>query len=196
MRIRDEKKEQLVIDKAIDLFVAEGFDGFSMNKLAKACGISVATLYIYYKDKEDLIRKIAEDVGDMFFGRSLQDFTPDMPFAEGLRKQWENRVAFAFEHPREVAFFEILRSSPYAENVMRGRLGIFKEQLSEFYHNCIKNKELVPLSPPMFWCMAYGPLYSMLRFHQEGKSMGGQPFRINKLEMDEALRLTVKALTP
>ena len=37
MRLRDTKKENLVKSKAIELIVNEGLEGFSMNKLAKAC---------------------------------------------------------------------------------------------------------------------------------------------------------------
>ena len=85
MRVRDEKKEQLVIDKAIELFVSGGFEGFSMNKLARLCNISVATLYIYYANKEELIKKIGRDIGDLFFEMSLHNFNPDMSFADGLR---------------------------------------------------------------------------------------------------------------
>ena len=47
MRTRDTDKEQLVKQKAIELLVNDGLDGFSMNKLAKACDIAVATLDIY-----------------------------------------------------------------------------------------------------------------------------------------------------
>jgi hypothetical protein len=36
----------------------------------------------------------------------------------------------------------------------------------------------------------------MMRFHQEGKSMGGQPFAVTKPMMEQALELTIKALTP
>lgn len=196
MRVRDEKKERLVIDKAIELFVSEGFDGFSMNKLAKACSISVATLYIYYKDKDDLIKKIGRDIGDLFFTYSLKDFSPEMPFADGLRKQWENRIEFALEHPKEVAFFEIIRHSPHSDYVVQGSLGEFKEQMGRFFQNSVNNKQLIPLSPEIFWCMAYGPLYSMLRFHKEGKNMAGQPFKITQAAIDTALQLTIKALTP
>jgi len=58
MRIRDEQKEALVKEKAIELLVEYGFEGFSMQKLAREVGISPATLYIYYSDKEDLIKKL------------------------------------------------------------------------------------------------------------------------------------------
>jgi TetR/AcrR family transcriptional regulator, multidrug resistance operon repressor len=37
------------------MVVNEGLVNFGVNKLAKAAGISPATIYIYYKDKEDLI---------------------------------------------------------------------------------------------------------------------------------------------
>ena len=59
MRTRDIEKERLVKEKAMELVVKGGLENFSVNKLAKECGISVATLYIYYKDKDDLITKVA-----------------------------------------------------------------------------------------------------------------------------------------
>ncbi|WP_245895661.1 TetR/AcrR family transcriptional regulator [Flavobacterium album] len=66
MRTRNADKEELVKQKAIELLVKEGFQGFSMNKLAKASGISVATLYIYYQDKDDLIKQIGIEIGKTF----------------------------------------------------------------------------------------------------------------------------------
>jgi hypothetical protein len=72
----------------------------------------------------------------------------------------------------------------------------FKATMEEFSHNAIKNKELIPLSIEVFWTVAYGPLYSLLRFHHEGKSIGGKPFKFSKQKMYEALELVIKALTP
>ena len=85
------------------MLVEEGFQGFSMNRLAKACDISVATLYIYYKDKDDLIKKIGVEIGKKFFRETLKDFSPAMSFKEGLKKQWENRSRFALKYPQEVS---------------------------------------------------------------------------------------------
>ena len=87
MRTRDTDKEKLVTQKAIEQIVQDGFQGFSMNKLAKACSISVATLYIYYKDKDDLIEKIGFEIGSRFFSSTVKDFSPDMSFEEGLDRE-------------------------------------------------------------------------------------------------------------
>lgn len=196
MRNRDEDKEKRVIEKAMELVVAEGFNGFSMNKLSKACGISVATLYIYYQDKDDLFKKIGRDIGKRFFETTLNGFTPTMSFRDGLRKQWENRTAFALKYPLDVAFFEIVRQSPYAEHIIQDRMGAFKENMSDFFHNCVNNKQLVPLPPEIFWAVAYGPLYTLLNFEREGRSMGGHSFKLSQEGIDAAFEMVIKALTP
>ena len=61
MRTRDEAKERAIHQKGLQLIVEEGFDGLSMHKLAKAAGVSPGTIYIYYKDREDLIKQIAAE---------------------------------------------------------------------------------------------------------------------------------------
>lgn len=197
MRTRDTDKEKLVIEKAKEQIVQDGFQGFSMNKLAKACNISVATLYIYYQDKDDLIKKIGSEIGEKFFSRTIKDFSPSMSFAEGLWKQWENRAAFAVEYPTEVACFEVIKHSPHGESIlMTGELATFKVQMTEFFDNAIRNNELLPLPMDVFWSVAYGPLHALLRFHREGKSLGGKPFTLTNDIMEEAFKLILKALRP
>ena len=196
MRTRDADKEKLVKEKAIDMLVEDGFQGFSMNKLARAADISVATLYIYYKDKDDLIKKIGAEIGREFMAITLKNFSPRMHFKEGLKQQWDNRAAFALKYPREVACYEIIRHSSHGDYIADASLRGFKDTMNEFCMNAVKNKELIPISADVFWSIAYGPLYTLLRFHKEGKSIGGRAFKFSKKAMDEALQLVLKALTP
>jgi TetR/AcrR family transcriptional regulator, multidrug resistance operon repressor len=196
MRTRNSAKEEMVRREAIEMLVRDGFQGFSMNKLAQASGISVATLYIYYRDKDDLIKKIGTDIGRKFMEKTLQGFDSKMRFAEGLKKQWENRAAFALKYPREVACYEIMRHSNHGDVITDESLKGFKETMSVFTHNAIKNKELISVSLEVFWSIAYGPLYTLLRFHEEGKSVGGRPFKFSKKIMEETFQLVLKSLTP
>ena len=196
MRTRNADKVELVKKKAIELIVSDGFQGFSMNKLALACDISVATLYIYYKDKDDLIKMIGSEIGRTFMSETLKNFSPSMSFAEGLKKQWENRARFALKYPKEVACYEIIRHSAHGEYIAEQSLQGFKTAMFEFCRNAVQNKELIPIQADVFWSVAYGPLYTLLRFHGEGKSIGGRPFKFSKKIMEEALHLVIKALTP
>lgn len=197
MRTRDSNKEELVKQKTIEMIVKYGIEGFAMNRLAKECGISVATLYIYYADKEDLIKKIGIEMGTFFFKSSLKDFTPDMPFAAGLAKQWENRSSFMMNNTDKLVCWEILQNSNYGDFIVNESLMELKEIMTKFLNGAIERKEIVPVSKEVFWSIAYGPLYNLLRFHEKGKGLGGTtPFKLTNDVQQEALRLVIKALTP
>ena len=196
MRVRNEEKVQLVKQKAMEMVVSDGFEGFSVNKLARACGISVATLYIYYKDKDDLITAIALEEAKRMGEITLGDFDPELSFAEGLRKQWENRSKYILENPVASAFFEQLRTSTYQDKVMECIICDFKAKMGTFMQKAIKNKEVDAMPLEVYWSVAYAPLYSLLRFHHEGRSLGGKPFVLNEDIMWRTFDLVVKALTP
>ena len=54
----DDQREAIVA-RAAELFARQGYHATSMNQVAEAAGLSKATLYHYYRDKEDLLADIA-----------------------------------------------------------------------------------------------------------------------------------------
>jgi AcrR family transcriptional regulator len=56
--IEDSAKRRQVVDGARQIFLARGFDAASMGDIAKAAGVSKGTLYVYFKDKEELFTAI------------------------------------------------------------------------------------------------------------------------------------------
>ena len=196
MRTRDVNKEVIVKQKAIEMLVSQGVEGFGMNRLAKECGISVATLYIYYSDKEDLIRKIGVEMGKNFFEEMLVGFSSEMSFVDGLRKQWDNRSKYTINFPLQTDCIELLKHSTYGESIFSEITTDFKEEMTKFITKSIEKKELLPITFEVFWSIAYGSLYSLLELHREGKSMSGKPFEFSQKIRDEAFNLVVKALTP
>ncbi|TCC98395.1 TetR/AcrR family transcriptional regulator [Pedobacter hiemivivus] len=192
MRARDINKVELVKQKAIELLVEVGFEGFTMNKLAKACRISVATLYIYYKDKDDLILNIGTEEVHRMSAIMLEDFDPESSFAEGLRQQWKNRAKCILENPLTAQMIEQLRSSTYQEKIFETFGEIFKEPLGKFMHNAIERGEIAAMPLETYWSVAFGPLYSLLRFHNEGKSLSGKPFVLTDEVLWSAFDLVLK----
>ena len=195
MRTRNAEKEELVRQEAIEMLVESGFEGFSVNKLARACDISVATLYIYYKDKEDLVTKIALEEGRRMSEIVLRNFNPDATFAEGLRRQWENRFAYMMENPVATVFIEMLRASSYGDDAFKSMAGDFKAAMEKFTRNAVKRGEINSMSLEAFWSTAFAPLYTLLRFHNEGRSIGGKPFTLTKKVLWETFDMVLKGLT-
>ncbi len=59
--ISDEEKER-VTDQVFSLFAVYGFQKISMNKVAEQVGLSKATLYKYFKSKEDIARGMVDRI--------------------------------------------------------------------------------------------------------------------------------------
>ncbi|MDB5062588.1 MAG: TetR family transcriptional regulator [Mucilaginibacter sp.] len=194
MRTRNIDKVQLVKQKAIELIVKNGLEGFSMNKLAKVCNVSVATLYIYYKDRDDLIIKVAVEEGRIMGDAMIKDFDPELPFEQGLRKQWENRYNYMITNPVMGLFFDQLRSSSYQQEFLSSFLKGFQLVVGKFMHNVIERGEIEAMPFEVYWSVAFAPLYNLIRFDTEGQSMGGKPFKMTDEILWKTFDLVVKAL--
>jgi TetR/AcrR family transcriptional regulator, multidrug resistance operon repressor len=198
MRTRDEQKEQTIRQKAIAMIVKQGFDGLSMQKLAKAADVSPATIYIYFKDRDDLIVQLWVDEMQKMAKATLEDFDPNMSFEEGLRLQWMNRARFCMENQQSIYFMEQIRHSPYDAICQKKMDKTFLSAMNTFVNNAIKRKELVPLPLEVYWAMAYAPLYQLVKLHMLGRGMmgGADKFVLNEKIMNQTLQLVVKALKP
>src|SRR3954471_13278072 len=57
----DSSKRRQNLDGARKVFMDLGFDGASMNEIARSAGVSKGTLYVYFADKNRLFEAIVED---------------------------------------------------------------------------------------------------------------------------------------
>lgn len=195
MRTRDENKVEAIREKAIEIIVNEGFDGLSMQKLAKAANVSPATIYIYHKNREDLLNNLFNEVQATFNRESLDGFDPDAPFEEGLWIQWQNRYRFMQRHPFYMTFLEQFRNSPLI-NHDAITINEFKEQMKRFVMNAVKRREINRMAPEVFWSVAYGSFYALMKFHLHQKSMMTKNFSVSEEMLRNAFNMVIKALKP
>jgi AcrR family transcriptional regulator len=56
----DSAKRRQIVEGARTVFRVLGYDAASMGEIAKAAGVSKGTLYVYFKDKDELFQAIVE----------------------------------------------------------------------------------------------------------------------------------------
>ena len=82
-RSDDAKRErrQFIVTTADQLLRREGFDAFTMNKLAAAADLAKGTLYLYFATREELVLALYIDLHDGWINRFItadkQVVTPD-----------------------------------------------------------------------------------------------------------------------
>lgn len=104
MERRAKYKEEFpreILDAARSLFVNEGYANFSMRKLAEKTEYSPKTINLYFKDKDDLLFAICEEVAGRFFTDLTDIKTAHSDPLESLRQALLYLIEFGFNHPDE-----------------------------------------------------------------------------------------------
>jgi AcrR family transcriptional regulator len=60
--VEHEKRRQEILKKALDVFIDEGFENVTFQKIADRCGITRTTLYIYFKNKKEIFNYSIKDM--------------------------------------------------------------------------------------------------------------------------------------
>src|SRR5215218_8470010 len=104
-----ENLRQEIMDAAREMFVTEGYANVSMRKIADKIGYSATTIYLYFKDKNDLLHQICEQT----FARLAANIKAiymlsDNPL-EKLRSGLREYIHFGLKHPSQ---YEIVFITP------------------------------------------------------------------------------------
>jgi AcrR family transcriptional regulator len=60
--VEHEKRRQEILKKALNVFIDEGFENATFQKIADRCGITRTTLYIYFKNKKEIFNYSIKDM--------------------------------------------------------------------------------------------------------------------------------------
>lgn len=78
MRRKDDEKQNAIKKAVVSTVLKEGMHGASISKIAKAAGVSPATVYVYYDNKDVMLRDIYYDYAEELYGHLTDKATPDM----------------------------------------------------------------------------------------------------------------------
>ena len=117
MKLKDELKEQAIIASTLDTVYKSGFSGIKIADIAKKVGISPSTLYVYFKNKEDLILSISISLFKKWSRNDGQESLNDLPYKMKLKKKWLSLVHFGLNNAEEMSFLQQLKQSPYFDKI-------------------------------------------------------------------------------
>lgn len=72
------KTEEKILLVALDLFSQKGYSGVSVRDISKVIGISQSALYKHYRNKEDILNKIIEEVDKRLKETYLKNAVPNI----------------------------------------------------------------------------------------------------------------------
>jgi TetR/AcrR family transcriptional regulator len=96
--------ETTIAQAAKEVFAESGYQGATLEEIAQRAGMSKATIYIYYKNKDDLFLQVVEELVNSAMAITAQEATTARAPIEKLYAMVRSKMEF-YEHERD--FFRI-----------------------------------------------------------------------------------------
>jgi len=182
---------QEILDAASDLFVKEGYEQVSMRRIAEKIEYSPTTIYLYFKDKAELLDQICQET----FARLVQHLNrileqPGDPL-ERLKRGLVAYIEFGLENPQHYrVVFMTLHPEGYVKikNVQPDSPGMQAfDSLRRCVFDCISAGKLrtsdAELISQALWCGIHGVTALLITAKM-----------FPWVDKDELLRFTVETL--
>jgi len=151
MRRKDDEKEKSIKEAVVKLILQLGFHGTSISKIAKEAGVSPATVYIYYENKEVMLQDIYREYSEEIFDYLLSMVYKDMDGHELIEILARGYYTYIKDNGEIFHFVDQFSSCPALANHCTERKGVsnlnnlFEEMKEKRVLKDIQNDNLVAI---------------------------------------------------
>lgn len=162
---------------ARQVIARRGLAGTSMQAVAAQAGVAKGTVYLYFKDREDLLESAASEAFEDLVNRLQAVLARSAPLPETLRALVRTKIEF-FDANQE--FLRVHLDAGYPGGAVAARCrrrrsphhARYIELLTAYLENAVERGEMRPLEPArVAWFLAEGVAGLLLRrLSEKGRS--------------------------
>lgn len=162
MRVKDDIKREAIISATVELVNEIGFASSSVSKIAKRAGVSPATIYIYFENKEDLIKSAYIEIKSCLGKAILEGFDAELPFVDAMRSIGKNLFRY-IKSNREIFYFtEQFANSPYHDDEVKRKIDHLFEPVMSLLNQGIEMKIIKDVPHELLLAHLFFPIFSLV----------------------------------
>ncbi|TVZ41870.1 TetR family transcriptional regulator [Alteromonadaceae bacterium 2753L.S.0a.02] len=162
-------KRHQILKATRKLLAQRGFHGFSVKQLALEAGVAAGTIYLYFRDREDLIEQlhmeIIHDIADVAFLKWDESEPAEQRYRGLCHQIWDYCIA----HPDTLLCKGQFEQLP--PDVLRSQYTSAKTlfaPLSELFEEGRQSGELLNLPNDALFCISVDTFWPLARSHNLG----------------------------
>ncbi|MEK3721415.1 TetR/AcrR family transcriptional regulator [Paenibacillus sp. FSL H8-0034] len=168
MRHKDDNKSEAIFQATIQLLNEIGFSDISMSKIAKRANVSPSTIYVYFENKEDMLKKLYLNVKEKMSLKMLHGINETTPIQAGFELIMSNLKDFVLDNKDYFLFLEQFTNSPLiARLCLDESIGFFRT-LHEFVEKGQQQQLLKQVDANLLLMYCYYPVTQMAKEHFKG----------------------------
>jgi len=147
----EEYRRDSIQSAARRVIARSGLEGASMAAIAEEAGVAKGTLYLYFRDRDDLVEHAADRHFDELLARMVEVLARKVPLRAGLRALIQTKLAFFDENQEFLRVYMALRGTgcegAQGHRPRRPQYGRYLEKLTEYLAAAVRRGEMKALDP-------------------------------------------------
>lgn len=190
-RTRDtERTREQILEAARQLFVDEGYEAVSVRKIAERAKITHGTIYVHFKDKDDLLYQVSEEQFSRLLNR-MRRLPRSREPVRRLRESLLEAIRFGIEHPNDYQLMMGLQTT-YGGPKSTNQWGPNSERVEQFLSSLIKEAiaagELSSTEPVLDLAVLLAMVHGLVLISSEGTLSESEIGAIPERAVDVVLR--------
>ncbi|MDY0988229.1 HTH-type transcriptional repressor Bm3R1 [Flavobacterium sp. ACN2] len=133
MRPLDPDKREKILKSVYVLTGKQGLASVTISGISKTAEVAAGTLYIYFKNKEEVVQLAYAAVEDKMTQAMYRDFDINLPVRQSLKKIYINMLNYRLNHYDETVFIDQYQQSGYIQLNFSKQLAEYEKQNKPLY---------------------------------------------------------------
>lgn len=161
-------KRNALVKATIELVNNNGFHATPMSKIAKMANVSPATIYLYFKNKQDLVNQTYIEVKAEYTNYAFDTYNDKMPVEAGFELIWKRIADFKLKECENAMFLAQCDNTPMIDEQSRQEGIKHLQPLLDLWARGKKEGIIKPISDYLLYAYSINPLSFLMIIQKRG----------------------------
>ncbi len=164
-RESDKEKRDLILNATLKLITTNGFDATPMSAIATEAGVAAGTIYLYFKNKEELINELYLEMKVRMMNSVTSGYDVTLSVENSMEFIWKNYVHHIMTKPLEFRFCELFTNSPHINRITKEEGTRMLQPVKELFEKGRKEKIIKNLPDEIVTAQLFSPIHNLVKLH-------------------------------
>ena len=154
----------MILDAAREVLATRGHENFSLRKLAESIGYSPGTIYLYFRDKHDVLHALVEESFDKLLSELETSLVSSDDLVTRVKTGLRTYIHFGLKNPNHYRFAFLVTPPPESDRDGNPRRGhqphpayyMLKQDVDASIKSGAFRQMDVECATQALWCAAHG----------------------------------------
>ncbi|MEN8186300.1 MAG: TetR/AcrR family transcriptional regulator [Bacteroidota bacterium] len=162
-------KKEAILRASLKCITTYGFHGTNMKMIAREANIAAGTIYIHFKNKEEVINILYNEISAEINELVHVNYKAELSYYQNFINIWKAMLTLYIENPEKPEFLTQYAYSPYITSAAANKSDKLLEPIVAMFEKARKEKVIKDIPTPALIGLTHSPITSLVRMAKYNK---------------------------